>query len=149
MIVATKIPKSKTADGNLKIVSTSAYTPKNYRRIFYNQALPLLSHFANKGTEIVLYLLSNADSNNMIYCTYADIMRDCNTTDRGLISSVFRDLQESETLVKVSQSHYMLNPGISIQGNNQKFGLIANTFNSILWEKKNISNSEGESNNER
>ena len=147
MKVATKIPTLETADGNLKKVSTSAYTPKNYRRVFYNQAIPLLSHFANKGTEIVLYLLSNADSNNMIYCTYADIMRDCNTTDRGLIASVFRDLTESETLVQVSQSHYMLNPAIAVQGNNQKFGLIANTFNSILWDKKNNSDSEGESTN--
>lgn len=74
-------------------------------------------------------------------------MRDCNTTDRGLIASVFRDLTESETLVKVSQSHYMLNPAIAVQGNNQKFGLIANTFNSILWDKKNNSDSEGESTN--
>ena len=145
MTVSTKLPKLKTADGNLKIVSTSAYTPKNYRRMFYNQAIPVLGHFANKATEIVLYLLYNADSNNMIYCTYADIMRDCNTTDRGLIASVFRDLLESETLVKVSQSHYMLNPAIAIQGNNQKFGLIASTFNSVLWDKKN--DKEGDTTN--
>lgn len=72
----------------------------------------------------------------MIYCTYEQIMKDCGINDKKSVASVLKILQETETIVKTSQSHYMLNPAVMLQGDNQKFGLIAATFNEVLMAHK-------------
>lgn len=123
-------------DGSIKEVMTANYTPKNFRRIFPNQAFPVLSLFANKPTQIILYLMANADSNNMIYATYKSIMEDCQVTDKKTVSKVLKTLQEAQAIVEVSTSHYMLNPAIALQGNDQKFGLLAVQFNGLLDDKR-------------
>lgn len=123
-------------DGSIKEVMTANYTPKNFRRIFPNQAFPVLSLFANKPTQIILYLMANADSNNMIYATYKSIMEDCQVTDKKTVSKVLKTLQEAQAIVEVSTSHYMLNPAIALQGNDQKFGLLAVQFNDLLDDKR-------------
>lgn len=123
-------------DGSIKEVMTANYTPKNFRRIFPNQAFPVLSLFANKPTQIILYLMANADSNNMIYATYKSIMEDCQVTDKKTVSKVLKTLQEAQAIVEVSTSHYMLNPAIALQGNDQKFGLLAIQFNDLLDDKR-------------
>lgn len=136
MRIAKQIPSLRREDGSIKEVSTVAYTPKNYRRIFLNQTLPVLGLFANRSTQIVLYLLMNTDSNNMLYCTYTDIMEDCEISDRKVVAQVLKDLQQAEVIVRISQSHYMVNPAVMLQGNDQKFGLLASQFNSMLHEKQ-------------
>lgn len=136
MRIAKQIPSLRREDGSIKDVSTAAYTPKNYRRIFLNQTLPVLGLFANRSTQIVLYLLMNTDSNNMLYCTYTDIMEDCKISDRKVVAQVLKELQEAEVLVKISQSHYMVNPAVMLQGNDRKYGLLASQFNSMLREKQ-------------
>lgn len=123
-------------DGSIKEVMTANYTPKNFRRIFPNQAFPVLSLFANKPTQIILYLMANADSNNMIYATYKSIMEDCQVTDKKTVSKVLKTLQEAQAIVEVSTSHYMLNPAIALHGNDQKFGLLAVQFNDLLDDKR-------------
>ena len=115
---------------------TANYTPKNFRRIFPNQAFPVLSLFANKSTLVILYLLANADSNNMVYATYKGIMEDCQVTDKKTVSRVLKELQEAQAIVEVSTSHYMLNPAVMLQGNNQKFVLLAVQFNDLLYAKR-------------
>lgn len=119
-------------DGSIKEVMTSAYTPKNFRRIFPNQAFPVLSLFANKSTQIILYLMANADSNNMVYATYKSIMVDCSVSDKKTVSRVLKQLQEAQCIVEVSTSHYMINPAVILQGNDQKFGLLPCQFNALL-----------------
>lgn len=123
-------------DGSIKEVMTANYTPKNFRRIFPNQMFPVLSLFANKSTQIILYLLANADSNNMVYATYKSIMEDCQIADKKTISRVLKELQEAQAIVEVSTSHYMLNPAVMLQGNDQKFGLLAVQFNDLLYSKR-------------
>jgi hypothetical protein len=132
MRLAKKLPSIKRNDGTMKTISTSAYTPRNYKRIFLNQAVLVLGMYANRQTQILLYLLSNADKGNMIYCTYKDIMADCSINDKKVVAKVLKELQKIEAIVKVSQSHYMLNPALMMAGNNQKYGLLAITFNSFL-----------------
>jgi len=136
MKLSKEIPSIYRRDGKRKEILTGGYTPRNYRRIFLNQALMVLGMNANRQTQIILYLLGNADGSNMIYCTYNDIMNDCGITDKKIVAKVLKDLQETEAIVKISQSHYMLNPAVMMQGNNQKFGLLANTFNAFLMENK-------------
>lgn len=136
MRIAKQIPSLRREDGSIKEVSTAAYTPKNFRRIFLNQTLPVLGLFANRSTQIVLYMLMNTDSNNMLYCTYTDIMEDCGISDKKVVAKVLKELQEAEAIVKISQSHYMVNPAVMLQGNDQKFGLLASQFNSMLYEKQ-------------
>ena len=123
-------------DGSVKEVMTSAYTPKNFRRIFPNQAFPVLSLFASKSTQIILYLMANTDSNNMIYATYKSIMEDCSVSDKKTVARVLKELQEAQVIVEVSTSHYMLNPAVILQGNDQKFGLLAVQFNDLLYAKR-------------
>lgn len=135
MRIAKKCPSLRREDGSLKEVSTSSYTARNYRRIFLNQTIPVLGLFANNATHVLLFLLMNADSNNLIYCTYADIMEDCGIQDKKVIGRVLRELQEAEVIVCTSTSHYMLNPAVMLQGNDQKFGLLATTFNGELHKK--------------
>ena len=135
MRIPKPIKSLQREDGTVKEVMTANYTPKNFRRIFPNQAFPVLSLFANKPTQIVLYLMANADSNNMIYATYKSIMMDCQVTDKKTISRVLKDLQEAQAIVEVSTSHYMINPVIMLQGNDQKFGLLAAQFNDLLYIK--------------
>lgn len=134
-----RIPKPinslQREDGSIKEILTSAYTPKNFRRIFPNQTFPVLSLFANKPTQILLYLMANADSNNMIYATYKSIMEDCKVTDKKTVARVLKELQESQAIVEVSTSHYMINPAVILQGNDQKFGLLAVQFNNLLRAK--------------
>lgn len=123
-------------DGSIKEVMTASYTPKNFRRIFPNQFFSVLSLFANKPTQIVLYLMANTDSNNMVYATYKSIMEDCQTTDKKTVARVLKQLQEAQAIVEVSTSHYMLNPAVMLQGNDQKFGLLAAQFNDVLYAKR-------------
>ena len=136
MKLPIKIPQLMRSDGKLKLVTTSNCSLRNYRRFFPNQALPVIAHFANKQTQILLYLMYNADSNNTIFCTYADIMGNCEIKDRSLVSKVLKELTEAEVIVKLTTSHYMLNPAICMQGNNEKFGLLASEFNSYIMESK-------------
>lgn len=134
MRLSKEILSMHRPDGSMKEILTVLYTPKNYRRIFPNQTFPVLGLFANKATMILLYLLFNADSNNLVYCTYADLMRDCQINDRKVISQTLKDLKETRAIVEVSKSHYMINPAVQVQGNDKKFGLLASEFNRILHE---------------
>lgn len=136
MRLSKEIPSLYRPDGSLKEILTISYTPKNYRRIFPNQTFPVLNLFANKATLILLYLLFNADSNNLVYCTYADIMRDCQINDRKVVSQTLKDLKETKTIVEVAKSCYMINPAIQVQGNDKKFGLLASEFNRILHQNQ-------------
>lgn len=135
MRIPKPIKSLQREDSSIKEILTSAYTPKNFRRIFPNQTFPLLSLFANKPTQILLYLMANADSNNMIYATYKNIMEDCKVTDKKTVARVLKDLQEAQAIVEVSTSHYMLNPAVMLQGNDQKFGLLVAQFNDFLSAK--------------
>ena len=135
MRIPKPIKSLQREDGSIKEILTSAYTPKNFRRIFPNQTFPLLSLFANKPTQILVYLMANADSNNMIYATYKSIMEDCQVTDKKTVTRVLKDLQEAHAIVEVSTSHYMLNPAVMLPGNDQKFGLLAAQFNDFLSAK--------------
>ena len=134
-----RIPKPISSlyreDGSIKEVMTANYTPKNFRRIFPNQAFPVLSLFANKSTQIILYLFANVDSNNMVYATYEGIQKDCGIHDKKTISKVLSELRKCEVIVEVTTSHYMINPAVILHGNDQKFGLLANQFNNLLREK--------------
>ena len=79
----------------------------------------------------------------MIYCTYEDIMQDCSIGNKRTVSNTIKTLQEIRAIVKISKSHYMLNPALMLQGNNEKFGLLAVTFNDYITlyekEKNNVS----------
>lgn len=136
MRLSSKIPSIYRDTGEVKEVSTAAHTPNNFRKIYPGQTYTVLSMFANQSTLILLYLLANADSNNMILCTYADIMEDCNINDKKVISKVLKTLKQAEVIAVKSTSHYMLNPSVQVQGNNQKHGLLAMEFNSIVHSNK-------------
>lgn len=135
MRIPKPIPSLYREDGSIKEVMTANYTPKNFRRIFPNQTFSVLGLFANKSTQIILYLFANADSNNMVYATYTGIARDCGIHDKKTISKVLSELRKCEVIVEVTTSHYMINPAVILQGNDQKFGLLANQFNDLLREK--------------
>ena len=134
-------------DGSIKEIMTANYTPRNFRKVFPNQVFPVLSLSANKSTQIILYLLANADSNNMVYATYKSIMKDCSISDKKTVARVLKQLQEAQAIVEVSTSHYMLNPAVMLQGNDQKFGLLAVQFDNLLdtqraKDKKNLRQEE-------
>lgn len=135
MRIPKPIKSLQREDSSIKEILTTSYTPKNFRRIFPNTIFALLSLFANKPIQIVLYLMANADSNNMIYATYKSIMEDCKVTDKKTVARVLKQLQEAQAIVEVSTSHFMLNPAVMLQGNDQKFGLLAVQFNDLLRAK--------------
>lgn len=136
MRLSCKVPAMYHTDGEVKEVSTAANTPNNFRKIYPGQTYAVLSMFANQSTQILLYLLANADSNNIIYCTYKNIMTDCNINDKKVIAKVIKTLKQAEVIAEVSTSHYMLNPAVQVQGNHQKYGLLAMEFNSITHNNK-------------
>ena len=142
MKILTKLPTLRRKDGSLKQISTAAYTPKDFHRVFFNQAIPLLAHFANNATRILLYLMFNADGSNMVFCTYDDIMRDCSIHSRTTIADTLRELDEMEAVIKVSNSRYMINPALIVKGNRDKFHLIANEFNIIAERRHNVRKEE-------
>jgi len=74
----------------------------------------------------------------MIYCTYEDIMQDCSIGNKRTVANTLKTLQETRAIVKISKSHYMLNPALMLQGNNEKFGLLTFEFNDYisLYEKE-------------
>lgn len=136
MRLSSKIPSMYRDTGEVKEVSTAANTPNNFRKIYPCQTYAVLSMFANQSTQILLYLLANADSNNMIFCTYENIMEDCSINDKKVIAKVLKTLKKAEAIAEVSISHYMLNPAVQVQGNNQKYGMLAMEFNSIVHNNK-------------
>ena len=140
MKIIENLPSMKRTDGSLKTVSTALCSQRNFHRIFYNQAVPILNTFANKPTQILLFFLYNADGNNMIYCTYQDIMEACDIKDKNTVSATLKQLMEMEVIVKVSTSRYMLNPAVALQGNNQKFGMLASHFNALVFDRKRRAN---------
>ena len=95
-----------------------------------------LGLFANRATKILLYIIQNADSSNIVHCTYKDIMRDCEIKDKRIVTKTLKEMQEAEIIVKISQSRYMLNPAVMVQGKDQKLGMLAETFRDFLREKK-------------
>lgn len=81
-------------------------------------------------------MLYNADSNNYVFCTYNDIMEACGIKDRSTVSAVLKDLIDAEAITKTHVSQYLINPAISVQGNNEKLGIIAGEFNSFVTKNK-------------
>lgn len=75
MKIPREIPSMRRTDNSLKEVMTNLCNQKNFRRVFLNQTIPVLRLFANQPTMVLLYFIYNADTNNMIYCTYEDIMQ--------------------------------------------------------------------------
>lgn len=136
----------RRSSGSLKTISTAAYTPTNFHKVFYNQAIPVLNTFANKPMKILLYFLYSADSSNMVCCTYKDIMEACGIKDKNTVSSTLKQLIEMEVIVKVATSIYMLNPAVALKGNNQKFGMLASHFNACVFEKKRSTHQKEERN---
>ena len=131
----TKLPTLRKADGTIKPLNTNCVV-NNFHRMFYKQAIPLLENFANKSTMIILYLLFNADTNNYIYCTYADIMYGCDMTDKALVASVLKELVQANAIVKVSTSRYMLNPAIPLKGNDKKFIVLMDKYDEYIRKNK-------------
>lgn len=136
MKIIENLPSMKRTDGSLKTANTALCSQRNFHRIFYNQAVPILNTFANKPTQILLFFLYNADGDNMIYCTYKDIMEACDIKDKNTVSNTLKQFMEMEVIVKVSTSRYMLNPAVALRGNNQKFGMLASHFNTLVLERK-------------
>lgn len=138
MKIPREIPSMRRTDNSLKEVMTNLCNQKNFRRVFLNQTIPVLSLFANQPTMVLLYFIYNADTNNMIYCTYEDIMQGCSIGNKRTVANTLKTLQETRAIVKISKSHYMLNPALMLQGNNEKFGLLAFEFNDYisLYEKE-------------
>lgn len=138
MKIPREIPSMRRTDNSLKEVMTNLCNQKNFRRVFLNQTIPVLSLFANQPTMVLLYFIYNADTNNMIYCTYEDIMQDCSIGNKRTVANTLKTLQETRAIVKISKSHYMLNPALMLQGNNEKFGLLTFEFNDYisLYEKE-------------
>ena len=134
MKTPSKLPTLKKDDGTIKPLNTN-YVVSDFNRVFYKQAIPLFKNFANKSTMILLFLLFNADTNNYIYCTYADIMYGCSMTDKALVASVLKELVQANAIVKVSNSHYMLNPAINLKGNDKKFIVLMDKYDE--YRKKN------------
>lgn len=134
-----QLPDMNRADGSRKAVSTALYTPTNFHRVFYNQAIPVFNAFANKPTRILLFFLSAADGNNLVSCTYKDIMEACGIKDKNTVSATLKQLMEMEVLVKVSASRYMVNPAVALKGDNQKFGFLASQFNALVFQNQRIS----------
>lgn len=93
------VPSMVQSDGTLKRIISYDYTERNYRRIFLNQALPALGLFANRATKILLYIIQNADSSNIVHCTYKDIMRDCEIKDKRIVTKTLKEMQEAEIIV--------------------------------------------------
>lgn len=63
-------------------------------------------------------------------------MRDCEIKDKRIVTKTLKEMQEAEIIVKISQSRYMLNPAVMVQGKDQKLGMLAETFRDFLREKK-------------
>ena len=65
-------------------------------------------------------------------------MQDCSIGKKRTVANTLKTLQETRAIVKISKSHYMLNPALMLQGNNEKFGLLAFEFNDYisLYEKE-------------
>ena len=135
MKTPSKLPTLKKDDGTIKPLNTNCVV-NNFHRVFYKQAIPLFQNFANKSTMILLFLLFNADTNNYIYCTYADIMYGCSMTDKALVASVLKELVQANAIVKVSNSHYMLNPAISLKGNDKKFIVLMDKYEEYQKKSK-------------
>ena len=136
MKIIENLPSMKRTDGSLKTANTALCSQRNFHRIFYNQAVPILNTFANKPTQILPFFLYNADGDNMIYCTYKDIMEACDIKDKNTVSNTLKQFMEMEVIVKVSTSRYMLNPAVALRGNNQKFGMLVSHFNTLVLERK-------------
>ena len=67
MKIPREIPSMRRTDNSLKEVMTNLCNQKNFRRVFLNQTIPVLSLFANQPTMVLLYFIYNADTNNMMY----------------------------------------------------------------------------------
>ena len=55
MKIPREIPSMRRTDNSLKEVMTNLCNQKNFRRIFLNQAIPVLSLFANQSTMVLLH----------------------------------------------------------------------------------------------
>ena len=62
-------------------------------------------------------------------------MYNCSMTDKALVASVLKELVQANAIVKVSNSHYMLNPAISLKGNDKKFIVLMDKYDE--YRKKN------------
>ncbi len=136
MKLPERIQSLHQEDGSFKQLLPHLCSTNTFKRFFPKQALPALSLFANKSTQIVLYLLANTDSHNLIYATYADIEAGCDTKDRTMISNVLATLQDAQVITKVATSTYMLNPAVMMQGSDQKYGLLSKEFTGYVNENE-------------
>lgn len=142
------VPSMVQSDGTLKRIISYDYTERNYRRIFLNQALPALGLFANRATKILLYIIQNADSSNIVHCTYKDIMRDCEIKDKRIVTKTLKEMQEAEIIVKISQSRYMLNPARHGSGQRPEARDAGRNISGFPERKKTKCESEGGSKRE-
>ena len=58
MKIPREIPSMRRTDNSLKEVMTNLCNQKNFRRVFLNQTIPVLSLFANQPTMVLLYFIS-------------------------------------------------------------------------------------------
>ena len=132
MKMIEQLPDMRRSDGSLK-KSTALYTQKLPR--FFITRLPILNTFANKPTNSPVFPLQCGwKQHDLLHLS--DIMEACDIKDKNTISSTLKQLMEMEVIVKVSTSRYMLNPAVALQGNNQKFGMLASHFNALVLDRK-------------
>jgi len=113
----------------------------NFNKIWLGHLLDTLDIIGNKKIQIMNYLLENRNpTNNEIYVTQR-IVSDQLKCALQTVSDTFNLLQTSNTLIKLRNGVYQLNPDVIWCGNN-------NSRMDILLSYKKISEIEDKSNKE-
>lgn len=107
----------------------------NFERIFLAHIIEAIEEIGNKKIELLMYLFSVKNSENMIIKTQAEIHEETGIS-KGTITATLNSLMDKNFIHKKSSGVYMINPDMIFKGSASKRMDILLTYKEISNEKQ-------------
>jgi CRP-like cAMP-binding protein len=90
-----------------------------FHKIWLHEILDLVDEVGNAKMKVLMWLLSNADAQNRIYATWAEIA-DGTDVGRTTVSALMAKLKAANVISEVRRSVWRLNPDVIFKGDHNK-----------------------------
>lgn len=138
--------KKPTTTRKMKLMGTQDYVNKNtgqiiecqvieheerdanFQKIWIGHIASAIEELSNTKMKLVFYILSNADSNNVLIKTIADIIHDTGFSNKTIIDTL--KILEKHDIIRRKTGVIFLNPNVLFKGGTKKRHAILSIYHS-------------------
>lgn len=114
-----RLVDTETGEILLTQVVSKTTADTGFHKIWLAEILDLMDEVGNAKTKVLMWLLSNADSQNQILATYEEIAAGSGV-GRATVTRLMLALKKANVLIESRRSLWRLNPKVIFRGNHEQ-----------------------------